>query len=44
LRISTDHDPLIRFIKPPEGQEVTFYSILSWVFVILGCFLHIWGE
>jgi len=41
LRASTDHS---FFLKPPKEKAVSLYAILSWGFVILGCFLHDWDE
>ena len=41
LGASTDHS---FFLKPPKEEAGFLYAILSWGFVILGCFLRDWSE
>ncbi len=41
LGASTDHS---FFLKPPKEETGLLYAILSWGFVILGCFLRDWSE
>jgi hypothetical protein len=44
LRASAEHEPFLRFIKPPEGEAISICSFFSWGFIILGCFLRDWNE